>query len=117
MKIYEGYVLASELTAKAKRSTAWIHETESINVDYMGSTPVVEVASLKDKYKEIAKQCQDLRNFYTFAAFSIEIGRAKEFMNVMKNQRAKENKPDFETLKINRYRLLKLSDEFLDLVN
>jgi hypothetical protein len=117
VRIYKGYVLALELAKKANKSAAWVNTSNTIKKEYMGSTPVVKVSSLSDKYKKIAIECQDLENYYSFAPFSIEIGRMKDFMSVLEYQRKKSNKKPFETKKIFHYKLLKLSDDFIKLVN
>lgn len=114
MKIFEGYVLVSELTAKAKKSAAWLYETKSAQIEYMTGTPVIKTSSLPEKYQKLAKQCQDMKTYYPYADFSREIGRTKDFMGVLANQRRKANKAGFESKKVGRYRLLKLSDEFIE---
>jgi len=117
MKIFNGYILVSEITAKANKSAAWLYETKSAQIEYMGGTPVVKISSLSEKYQELAKQCQDMKTYYPYADFSREIGRTKDFMGVLADQRKQKNKPIFESKKIGRYRLLKLSEEFIELAN
>lgn len=114
MKIYDGYILVSEITAKANRSAAWLYETKSVKIEHMGGTPVVKIESLSEKYQQVAKQCQDMKYYYPYSVFSREIGRARDFIGVLEDQRRKSNKPTFESKKIGRYRLLKLSEEFIE---
>lgn len=116
MKIFDGYILVSEITGRANKSAAWLYSTKSIEIEYMGNTPVVKKTSIQPKYQHLAEQCQDLRNYYTYASFSVELGRTKDFMNVLENQRKKQKKEPFESIKVRSHRLLKLSEEFIILV-
>lgn len=116
MKIYEGYILVAEITKKADKSDAWLHSADYSIIEYILGIPVVKVSSLLDEYKKLANQCQDLKYYYPYAAFSIEIGRSRDFMAGLHFNREKNNKPQFDSLKIGAYRLIKLSDEFIELV-
>jgi len=91
MKIFNGYILVSEITAKANKSAAWLYETKSAQIEYMGGTPVVKISSLSEKYQELAKQCQDMKTYYPYADFSREIGRTKDFIGVLADQRKQKN--------------------------
>ena len=115
MKIYEGYVLVSELTHKANKSDAWLHTLANVEIDYIQGVAVVKTSTVPKKYQHLVKECQDMRNYYPFSSFSKEIVRESSYMAVLANQRAKANKPPFETLKIRGHRLLKLSEEFIEL--
>lgn len=117
MKIYRGYILVAEITKKANKTASWLYETKGIDIEYIGGVPVVKCDFIPSKYKHLIKKCQDLGNYYPYAEFSREIGRVKDFINVLEWQRRKANKKEFESLKINGYRLLKLSDEFVELIN
>lgn len=117
MKIYKGFVLVAELTEKANKSAPWISTSSYAHIAHIGGIPVVLKDSLPLKYRKIADKCQDLENYYPYGNFSIEIGRTKDFMNVLEYQRKQKNKQCFDSKKISVYKLLKLSDEFIDLVN
>ncbi len=114
MKIFDGYVLAVELYKKANKSASWVHLTKNIKVEYMGQVPVIKTDTLPPKYKEIAKQCQNLRNYCNYSTFSIEIGRTKDFMGVLEHQRKIAKKEPFINKKIHGYKLLEISDEFIE---
>jgi len=116
MKIYEGYILVSEITQKANKASSWLYSIKGIDIEYIGGVPVIKKSLIPYKYKHLSNDCQDLRNYYPYAEFSRELGRVKDFLNVLECQRRKANKKEFESLKINGYRLLKLSDEFIELI-
>lgn len=117
MKIYDGYILVSEITAKANKSFAWLYDLKPVTVEHIDGTAIVKIEQIPEQYKHLAKECQNLRNYYPYASFSREIGRASQFMCVIDNQRRKANKPPFETLKIRGHKLIKLSEEFIELAN
>jgi len=114
MKIFDGYVLAVELYKKANRSAAWVHIAKSIELEYMGQVPIIKIDSLPEKYKAIAKKCQNLRNYWNYTTFSIEIGRTKDFMGVLEYQRKKAKKKPFVSKKIEGYKMLELSNDFIE---
>lgn len=116
MKIYDGYILAVEFYKKANKSASWVHIVKNIQVEYMGYVPVVKIETLPEKYKAIAKKCQNLKNYCNYSTFSIEIGRAKDFMGVLEHQRKKAKKKPFVSKKIEGYKLLELSNEFIEQV-
>lgn len=116
MKIYEGYVLLSELAKMARKSVAWGYGTKGVDIEYMGRAPVVKKETLPLKYKIMAEQCIELKHYTTFAEFSREIGRTKDYINVLENQKRKANKPPFESIKVGHYKLLKLSEDFISMI-
>lgn len=114
MKIYDGYILAVELYKKANKSASWVHVVKNIEVEYMGQIPVIKIDGLPEEYKAIAKKCQNLRKYWNYSAFSIEIGRTKDFIGVLEYQRRQANKKPFISKKIECYKLLELSEEFIE---
>lgn len=117
MKSYEGYVLVSEISDKANKSRSWLYTQVNTKVEHIEGTAVIKVSTLEPKYQEIAKQCQDLKYYYPYAAISTEIGRTRNFINVLEIQRRKANKPPFDFLKLQGHKLFKLSEEFINLIN
>lgn len=116
MKILKGYVLVSEITKKANKTDQWLHMASYAKLEYVGRIPAVLKSSLPLKYQEVANQCQDLEFYYPFNEFSKEIGKTKDYISTLNYQRVKANKKPFDGLKIFHYRLLKLSDEFVNLI-
>ena len=117
MKSYEGYVLVSEISDKANKSRSWLYLLVNTKVEHIEGTAVVKVSTLEPEYQEIAKQCQDLKYYYPYTAISTEIGRIRNFINVLEIQRRNKNKPPFDFLKVQGHKLLKLSEEFVNLIN
>lgn len=123
MKIFNGYILVSEITAKANKTASWLYTTKSVEIEHIGGVPVVKIDSLPKKYQDLGKECQDLRNYYPYAEFGREIGRASAFMNVIDFQRRKahkankKNKPLIIGKKVRGYKLIELSEEFIELAN
>lgn len=116
MKILKGYVLVTEISKKANKTDQWLHMASYAHLEYIGSIPAVLKSSLPKKYQEVANQCQDLEFYYPFNEFSKEIGKTKDYISTLNYQRVKANKKPFDSFKIVHYRLLKLSDEFVNLV-
>lgn len=110
MKIFEGYIFVSEMTQKANKAPAWLYLLKNVEIEKMGHSAIVKTSTIPEKYQHIAKQCQDLKYYCSFAYFSVEIGRSRNNMAVISKQRKIENK------KINGHRLIKLSEEFVELV-
>lgn len=117
MKNYKGYILVAEITKRANMSAPWLHSASYGHIELISCIPVVLKSSLPEKYQEVANLCQDLEYYYPYCDFSKEIGRTQDFMSVLSYQRKKANKKPFDEIKIGGYRLIKLNDEFIELIN
>lgn len=112
MQIYDNYVLYSELTTKAKVSSSCLRQLKDIHIEYMGRAPIIKVSSLNEKYKKIAKECTNLKNYQTYTTFAIEVGKHKDYFHCMEAQGLRK----FTSLRIGGYKLIELSDEFVKLI-
>jgi len=111
MRVYENYVLAAELSEKAEVSRPALNQLKDARLERMGGVVVLKTDNLSAKYKTAAKKCMNLKNHVTYSYFAQEVGMHKDYMHVLEYQGRK-----FDRVQIGRYKLLKLSDDFVNCV-
>jgi len=113
MNSFDGYVLNSELAEKAKISKGLIKSLENVVTRHMGTYVLIKTDTVPNKYKEVAKKCTDLSGYLAFSFLAELLGMDKCYLYVMENQGTHK----FESIKVGRIRLFKLSEEFKRLWN
>ena len=113
MIIFDGYVFIHQLHLEAKVSQTLFAQMENIEIKKMGSAPVVKIESLPPKYKKIAlEKCKDLEHYYSFSAFSEELGLDRSYLSMTNSIHTKR----FDVWKYGKKMMIKLSNEFVGFV-
>lgn len=109
MESFKGYVLQAELIKKAKVSDSLFSQM-NLQTKQMGQLVCIYKNSLPEKYKKIAQNCQDLKEFCSYSFLSDELGMCTDYIAVTERYKT------FEYKKIGHVKLFKLSNEFVEMI-
>lgn len=112
MKLYKGYILASEFCKRAKITRPSINAMKNVEIEKMGSVVIFKKDQLNKKYLDSANKCLDLETYYTFSNFAETLGENNEYLYGLQAYRNKK----LESIKVEGFRLLRLSKDFLEFV-
>ncbi len=115
MELFKGYVLQSELAAKAGVTVSMLC-TIKTSKKKMGRLTCFLKSDLPPRYKEVSKLCQELDNYCSYNYLSKALGMSRDFLCTLEYDKAKAKKVPFESIKVGHTRLFKLSEEFVSCV-